>query len=70
MLLIAHYPLPRHYPRYPTKDQYAAYCGAEIAADLAEQGAAFVAISSGSDTVYSFRPHHTSVPVSDYGRGS
>src|SRR5215212_2170232 len=22
---IAHYPLPRHYLRYPTKDQYAAY---------------------------------------------
>jgi putative flavoprotein involved in K+ transport len=22
---IAHYPLPRHYPRYPTKDQYAEY---------------------------------------------
>lgn len=22
---IAHYPLPRHYPTYPTKDQYAAY---------------------------------------------
>ena len=22
---VAHYPLPRHYPKYPTKDQYAEY---------------------------------------------
>lgn len=22
---LAHYPLPRHYPQYPTKDQYAEY---------------------------------------------